>query len=278
MRCTAGLLLGLVCALAQDVPSAPKLTAVYTVADQRISRWTNEKDPLAKIKGVCDTGTGEPPRSVFCAPPLVSEPRTGRRHYYSIALFRDLDENHYLAACASAYRNTSCEELRAGQTFSAEVEDRTIRIVIHDEQLPLRILQFRPHPVTTTQGTPSQARPTPGAPSVPSWSRASETRGTPSEVRPSDVSAAAGPPSSVEPSDVSIALPSSTGARLYVNSSTGSARIYVDGHLIGPPPVDVPVVPGRHTVTVRAQGFPEWTRRIETPAGKITRLTAELRR
>ena len=275
MRLTIAVLASVVCLLAQD---PPKLTAVHTVADHHTNRWTDDKDPLVKIKGVCEIGMGEPPRSLSCAPAPGAEPRTGRRHFYTIVLLLDLDENHYLAACASTYRNTACDELRAGQTFSAEVEGQTIRLVIHDTQLPLRILEFPRHPVTTTEGTPTHARPTPGSPSSPSWSKASEARGTPSDVRPSDVSVAAGAPSSAEPSDTSVALPSPTGARLYVSSSTGSARIYVDGQLIGPPPADVPVVPGRHTVTVRAPGFPDWTRRIDAPAGKITRLSAELRR
>src|SRR5712692_1390043 len=182
MRWTIAALAAPVCLLAQDASSDPKPTAVYTVADQHTSRWTDDKDPLVKIKGACDIGSSDPPRSVSCASPPVSEPRTGRRHFYSVVLFRDLDENHYLAACASAYRNTACEDLRAGRTFSAEVEGQTIRLVIHDTQLPLRILEFRRHPVTTTEGTPTHARPTPGSASVPSWSRASEARGTPSNV------------------------------------------------------------------------------------------------
>ena len=282
VRCGLAALVLPLWALAQDARADPRLTAVYTLADHHTTRWTSEKDPITKIAGVCRMVSGQTAYTLACLIPPVSEPRTGQRHYYSIAVFRDLDENHYLAACSAASRNASCDDLRAGQTFSAEVEDQTIRIVIHGEQLPLRILEFRPRlPVTTdspTRGTPSNTRLSPGAPSKVPYSNAPHARGAPSDARPSQVSDAAGAPSPVPPSDVSTAVSSPTSARLYISCSNASARIYVDGQLIGPPPADVPLTPGRHTVSVRAAGVPEWVRRVEVPAGRTTRITAELRR
>ena len=270
------------CALAQESrPGEAVPTAVYTLADHHTSRWTNERDPLVKVAGVCRMVPGGALFTLACSAPPVSEPRTGRRHYYSVVLFRDLEENLYLAACAATSRNTRCDDLRAGQTFSAEVEDQTIKIVARGEQLAMRIFETRPRPTTIdspTQGTPSQVKPSPGTPSAVTHSRVSVTRGTPSAVLPSDVSIAAGSPSLAPPSQVSNPVVSPTGGRLYLHCSNGSARVYVDGHLIGPPPVDVPLVPGRHTVVVKASGFADWVRRIETAGGSVTRLTAELGR
>lgn len=271
----------LVCpALAQDSRPGPTLTAVHTLADHHTIRWTSERDPLVKIAGVCRITPGQSAYTLACTGPPVSEPRSGRRYLYSIVLFRDLEQNHYLAACSETSRNTPCDDLKAGQTFSAEVEDRTLRIVIHGEQLPLRILEFRPHVPTDslTRGTPSQVRPAPGAPSDVSWSKASVTRGSPSDARPSQVSVSDGAPSAAQPSEASTAVASSTSARLHVYCPIGSAQVYVDGQLIGHPPVDVPVAPGRHSVLVRVVGRPDWFRRVEVVGGKITRVAADLRR
>ena len=266
-------------ASAQDRPGVLP-TAVYTLADHHTTRWAGDRDPLMRIYGVCQITPAQESHTLSCSGPPVSQARTGRRHYYSVVLFRDLNETLYLAACSAVSRESRCDDLKAGQTFSAEVEKQAIRIVISDEQLPLRILEKRPKPVTIdspTQGTPSQVRPSAGAPSSIPYSRVSESRGTPSNVRPSDVSVAAGAPSAAPPSEVSSAVVSPTGARLYVYCSSGSARVYVDDQLIGNPPVDVPLLPGRHRVVVRAPGFRNWERRIDTPAGKSTRVTAELR-
>jgi hypothetical protein len=269
-------------ALAQQGGSeGVRLTAVYALSDHHTSRFSPDRDPVTKIAKVCSIQPSSPLFTLSCSVPPVNEPRTGRRFYYSIALFRDLDENLYMAACAAPTRNTNCNELRAGQTFSAEVEEQIIRIVIRDEQLPMRILEFRPPPASIdspTKGTPSQAKPTPGTPSNVPYSRVPPTRGTPSEVRPSDVSVAAGPPSVAPPSEVSNPVVSPNSARLYLYSSVGSARVYVDDQQIGAPPVDVPLVPGRHIITVRAPGFRDWVRRVETPGGKTTRLFAELQK
>ena len=263
-----------VCAWAQTP------TAVYTLADHHTFRWTGERDPLVKIAGVCAISTNTTVPTLSCTRPPLSEPRTGRRHFYSVVLFRDLDETLYMAACSSLLRQSLCDELRAGQTFSAEVEEQTIRIVIRDEQLPLRILERRPKPVTIdspTKGTPSDVKPSSGTASVISHSRVPETKGTLSVIRPSDVSVAVGAPSPVAPSQVSTAVASPTGARLYISSPNSAARVFVDDQYVGRPPVDVPVVPGRHTVVVRVAGLSDWIQQVEAPAGRTTRVTAEKR-
>ncbi len=281
MRWIFLLLAPLAAARAQDAgPREPVLTAVYTLADHHTSRWTSERDPLVKIAGVCQVIPGGAIYTLSCSAPPVAEPRSGRRQFYSVVLFRDLNENLYLAACSATARESTCSLLKAGETFSAEVDDRTIRVVIRDEQLPLRILERRPKPVeidSPTPGAPSNVRPSAGAPSAVPWSRASESRGAPSDVRTSEVSASAGAPSAVTPSEVSTAVASPTSARLYVYCNTSAAQVYIDDQLLGHPPLEAPVVPGRHTVRVQAPGRADWVRRLDVPAGKVTKITADLR-
>jgi hypothetical protein len=259
-------------------PGSRALTAVYALADYHTSRWTENPDPLARLPGVCEIVPADSSYTLSCAEP-APERRAGRRYYYSVILFSDLNETLYVAACASPARNSTCAELRAGQTFSAEAGDQTLAIVAKGQQLPMRILQTRPKPVTIgspTNGTPSNVRPSAGAPSKVPYSNAPFTRGTPSNVRPSQVPVDAGTPSAVSPAETSTAVASPAGARLYVQSSNAAARVYVDGQFVGNPLVDVPLAPGPHTVVVRAEGYPDWLRRVDLPPGQTTRLTAAL--
>ena len=269
-------------ALAQDArQDSVFLTAVHTLSDHHTARWTSDPDPLKKVDGVCRIVPGGALFTLSCAAAPAIEPRIGRRQYYGLALFRDLEENLYMAACAATARNTLCDDVRAGQTFSAEVEGQSIRVVVRGEQLAMRILENRPRPQeidSPTRGTPSQVKPAPGTPSNPSWSRPSVTDGAPSVVKPSDVSAAAPAASIVAPSETSIATSSPTAARLHVNCSNGAAWIFVDSRLIGSPPVEVPVRPGPHLVTVRVPGHRDWVQRVDVSAGRTTTVTAELSR
>ncbi|MBI3667752.1 MAG: PEGA domain-containing protein [Acidobacteria bacterium] len=273
-------LVAVVGVLAQDARPPVLATAVSTLAERHTSRWT-AGDPLANIAGSCQTASAVPPYAVTCAAANPREPRAGRRYFYSVVLFRDLEETLYLAACAATVRDSFCGDLQAGQTLPAEVEGDTIRVVIRDEQLPLRILERRPKPTTIdspTPGTPSNARPSAGTPSAVPYSKVAESRGAPSQVRPSEVSVAAGAPSLAPPSEVSVAAASPASARLFLYCSVGSALVYVDNQQFGSPPVDVPLLPGRHTIEVRARGFRRWTRTVNIPAGGVVKVTAELRR
>jgi hypothetical protein len=258
----------------------PVLTAVYTLADHHTVRWTSDRDPVRKIAGVCQIVPAAPASfTLVCAAPPVSDPRAGRRHYYGVVLFRDLEENLYVAACAAATRDTRCNDLKAGQTFPAETEDQTIRVVIDQEQLSLRILEFRPKPTSIdspTPGTPSQVKPSPGAPSAPSWSNLPPSSGTPSQVEPSRVSIASGAPSKVSISEVSIAVGPPNSGKLNLYCAAPQARVFIDGKLAGPAPLEIPVIPGRHTVQVRAPGLADWTRVVVVPAGGLLKVTAEL--
>jgi len=258
----------------------PVLTAVYSLATHQTTRWTTERDPLAKIAGACRIAPGSPLPSVMCtAPPR--EPRLGGRYYYSVVLFRDLEENLYLTACAAPSRDTRCNELQPGQTFSAELEEQTVRIVVDQEQLPLRLLESRPKPRTIdspTEGTPSQVRPTPGTPSVVSWSRIPPAAGSPSQVTPSAASVTVGAPSQAPVSEVSTAVAAPTSSRLILYCATPEARVFVDGKLAGTAPIELPVLPGRHTISVRAPSFREWSRTVVIAPGGSVKVSANLER
>jgi len=258
-------------------------TAVYTLADHHAVRWAPETNPLSKIAGACRISPAQESFTLTCAGRPSPEPREGRRHFFSIVLFRDLEETLYQAACAATTRDDPCEDLRAGQTFSAEVaaEDRIIRIVHRGQQFSLRILEMRPRPVSVdspARGTPSNVRPSTGTPSAVPYSQLSQSRGTPSSVVPSAVEVAAGAPSLAPPSEVTPSSIAPTSARLYVYCSTGSARVFVDNQPLGAAPLEIPLIPGRHTVLVRAPGYRDWARNVQLAPGETVRVTASLGR
>jgi len=268
----------LVCAPAL---AQPVLTAVHALADHHTSRWTTDRDAVRRIAGVCRIVPSSPVFTLACSGAPPGEPRAGRRYFYTVVLLRDLEENIYLAACAEPVRNTRCDELKAGQTFSAEVEDQTLRIVIEEEQLPMRILESRPKPVSIdspTRGTPSQTRPSPGTPSNVPWSKVSEARGSPSQVQPSSASVTSGAPSKVSVPDVSVAAAAPTAGRLTLYCAASQARVWVNGRLAGVAPLEIPVVPGRHAIRVQAPGHKEWTRTVIVLPGGAVKVTADLER
>ncbi len=267
---------------AQEVPpQVPILTAVYTRAAYHTARRTTERDPFAAAAGSCAIAPADSSFTLNCQSPSPPKRRSGRRYYYSIVLFQDLNDTVYLAACYAGARESRCGDLKEGQTFPAEVQDRNIRIVMRGEQLPLRILETRPRPVSIdspTSGTPSEVRPSAGTPSRAPYSNVPFTAGTPSNVRSSDVPPSPGSPSNVPLSQVSPSIASAFGARLYVYCDNGAAQVSVDGQVVGRPPLEIPLPPGRHTVVVQAHGYPSWVRQVDVPAGQTTRITADLRR
>lgn len=265
-----------IAALAQPLP-----TAVYTLADHHTSRWTTESDPLVKIAGVCRITPAGPSFQLACAAPPVEEKRAGRRHYYTIALFSDLEETLYQAACARQSADDACDELKAGETFSAEIEDRTLRIVYAGRQLALRILEKRPKPVTIdspVRGTLSQVQLSPGTPSETRYSQALPSRGTPSQVPPSEVFASAGAPSTGTPAETGPSVVAPTHGRLVVYCPDSAASVYLDGQLLGTGSIEAPLRPGRHTIGVRLAGYRNFVRTVEVPPGGTVRLRADLRR
>ena len=269
-------------AFGQTTPPAPLLTAVYTIADLHPIRRTNERDPVTKIAGLCQIVPDLPLASLSCTSDPLREDRTGRRYYYSVVLLRDLHEELYLAACSSLLRDSICGQLRAGQTFPAEVEGGVIRLVTAGQQLSLRILEHRAPPVdidSPTAGTPSQVKPSVGTPSNVPYSNVRDSLGTPSSVLPSEASLTTGSASTLPLSEPSSALASpGGGSRLYLEASAAPAGVYIDNQWLGYAPQVLPLVPGQHTVRVEAKGFPAWAQTIRLGPGETLRLRADLGR
>ena len=64
-------------------------------------------------------------------------------------------------------------------------------------------------------------------------------------------------------------------AKLIVDSTPPGADIDVDGNFVGNTPSTVDVAPGSHEITVKKQGFADWTRKLSVTGGNI-HLNAEL--
>ena len=86
------------------------------------------------------------------------------------------------------------------------------------------------------------------------------------------------PPSAPQPA-VSVAsnsTPSSTGARLQLESNPSGADVEIDGSFVGNTPSDVTIAEGEHTVSIKKSGFKDWERKMKISAGSNVHLTAEL--
>jgi len=61
-----------------------------------------------------------------------------------------------------------------------------------------------------------------------------------------------------------------------LSSNPTGADVAVDGEFVGNSPSVLKVSPGKHTVTVKLQGFKDWSREISVQAGSDVQLTASL--
>jgi hypothetical protein len=73
-----------------------------------------------------------------------------------------------------------------------------------------------------------------------------------------------------------VVSPSSTSAKLQLESNPSGADIEVDGGFVGNTPSDVQVAEGDHTVTVKKTGFKDWERKMKVSGGSSVHLNAEL--
>ncbi len=72
-------------------------------------------------------------------------------------------------------------------------------------------------------------------------------------------------------------LPAEAGkGTVNVSSNPTGADVAVDGEFVGNTPSVLKVSPGKHTVTVKLQGFKDWSREISVQAGSDVQLTAAL--
>jgi hypothetical protein len=230
----------------------------------------------------------------------------------AVALFRDLNEVLYVAGCpriedpakaavasealdiitpeAPADKREEkldvglrlpdardCLRLEAGQTFSAEVENDEIRIVIRGRQLPLTLLEARPKPLAL--GDPRSPKISANSPTSrpaggidpsqlpeqpePKWSPPPLREGTGTVAK-------AGPGSGVAGAKTDLR----TG-RFVIECAQGPAQVYIDDAYMGACPVDTPLIAGEHEVTVRVLNQEDWVREFRVEAGETVRLKAE---
>jgi hypothetical protein len=226
------------------------------------------------------------------------------------ALFRDLDETIYLAGCPliealptvpaqspdgattrepssgpnepeqddSGLRlrdEAACRELEAGQTFSAEVGKDVIRIVARGQVLPLTL--FAVLPKVLALGDPRSPKVADTPPS--SRSRPIDPGQLPAQPEPKwsppplkDVSSTVAQTAAGE--GVPRAKTALRTGRFVLECSQGPAEVYVDNAYVGVCPVDLPLVAGSHSVTVRRVEKDDWTRDFRIVAGETVRLKA----
>jgi hypothetical protein len=229
-----------------------------------------------------------------------------------VALFRDLNEVLYVAGCpriedpsktavaspaldivapeapADKREETSdvglrlpdardCLRLEAGQTFSAEVDNDEIRIVIRGRQLPLTLLEARPKPLAL------------GDPRSPKISANSPTSRPAGGIDPSQLPAQPDPKWSPPPVREGTGTVAKAGAgtgvagartdlrtgRFVIECAQGPAQVYIDDAYMGACPVDTPLIAGEHAVTVRVLNQEDWVREFRVEAGETVRLKAE---
>ena len=221
----------------------------------------------------------------------------------AVALFRDLDETLYLAGCPvlrdaladqdepleqpsenqpapdspseateQSLFSLACADLEAGQTFSAEVQEGVITIVFRGRQLPLTLFETRPKRLSLGDPRSPKVSTTP-----PSSRKAIDPATLPSQPSPqwspppleelSGTTAAATPGPGVSPAKTSVR----TG-RVVVGCGRGPAAVYIDDVYMGVCPIDMPLIAGRHSATVKQQKGPDWIRQFEVAAGETVRL------
>ena len=213
----------------------------------------------------------------------------------SIALFRDLDEGIYLAGCPSVEELKrmderakeppvlplgqdsdaeqeekkgaeatvrDCRDVAPGETFSVEVEDEELRIVIRGRQLPFTVFGF--HPKEKPIGTYDEPVIPTSAPRIGPRARVSKS-GVP-RVEP--------PLWHLPPANAVARSARLTGrdeplrtGRFVVDCATPTP-VYVDTAYMGLCPLDMPLIAGPHTLQVKRREQADWQREFRLEAGK----------
>ncbi len=102
-----------------------------------------------------------------------------------------------------------------------------------------------------------------------------------SEVHSEQAAIAVPPPKAVPP-EPSLTTPSLTTAAtsgkgvVILTASPDNADVNVDGSFVGNAPVNLKLAPGKHTISVSAQGYQTFSRDINVLADSEVRLTANL--
>jgi len=181
-----------------------------------------------------------------------------------------------LASGVDARDARDCRDLAAGQTFSTEVERDTIKIVVRGRQLSLTLFEMR-RPETNTsspyQPRPSNLRQALGTLSARDSSRPLPAPAEPEFSPPPLDSQSAGRPSTTSGVDAPTARTSLRTGHLALKCPSSQTEVYVDNAYYGACPVGLPLVAGRHSVTVKQRGRDDWVREFEITAGKTVRLS-----
>ena len=215
----------------------------------------------------------------------------------SLALFRDLDEAVYLAGClsieelkkieqgpqdepdnrrrgiqesdakqeekqAAEATQRDCRDVAPGQTFSMEVEDDELRILIRGRQLPFTVFGF--HPRDKPIGAYDEPPITTSAPRIGPVPRVDEN-GIPRTEPPLWRL----PPANAIAQSARLTgqdEPLRTGR--FVVACSAPTPVYVDGAYMGICPLDMPLIAGPHTITTKRRGGADRVRGFRMEAGK----------
>ncbi|MEX2300035.1 MAG: PEGA domain-containing protein [Bryobacterales bacterium] len=213
----------------------------------------------------------------------------------TIALFRDLDETIYLAACPFLQEDAAatavsqpaaseptkvapddqrnCRDIAAGQTFPTEVEDDVLRIVVRGRQLAFRIfdVQEKPREISTPYvPEPSRRMPRIG-PETTNQRKGLEPQTEPRWEPPELTTPSSGRPSQSTSPGIEPAQTSLQTGRVTVQCSSREAVVIIDGAYMGNCPLTTLLVAGPHTLTVRQPGSAEQVREVQVEAGKTLR-------
>lgn len=280
-------------------------TAVFTLdAKQRLLREAQDDplaDQMARWASQCRIEPGGAVAVFTCASArdVLKSEEEGEKIPAILALFRDLDETIYLAGCPLVERDPArggavrpaeagsenvkpedvrnCRDIAAGQTFSAEVEDDRLRLVVRGQQLAFRIFEVQEKPKTTATPyvpTPSKRLPLTG-PATTGQRKGLEPQTEPRWDPPQLSAASAGKPSQPRVSDVAPAHTSLQTGRVTIQCPSREFVVLIDSVYIGTCPVTTTLVAGPHTLTIRQPGQTEQVREFHVEAGKTIRLAGE---
>lgn len=259
----------------------------------------------------CSVVSGDPIYTLHCrpGPPERRAPPQDLPELIeaSLVLFRDLDEVLYVAGCpviedvpesepavelesprdgpgrrprprpkAVDERDVrDCASIEKGRTFTTLIEHDVMKIVIRGRQLPLTIFDVRPKQITSGSPyelTPARTRASPAPNPLPASSRTPEPGAEP-EFRPPPLGQQSeGRPSRLNSNGAPPAKTSLRTGRLVIECESSRAAVYVDGAYYGSCPLQLPVIAGSHSITVRRPRREDWVHKVIVGAGKALKV------
>jgi hypothetical protein len=295
-------------------------TAVYTLDAYHHTIYYDDEHPISpQLRKLAESARIVPGGAIFkLSVPEQPPPRQHNRAGVTpaddakplpvtVALFRDLDETVYLAACPVAPKDgerpieqrraprdgtagpaqkpgepskadiEDCRDVEPGHTFSVEFHDQVMQVVVRGRQVPFTVYGVQsknrridtPYELTPSK-LPAPSGPAPSTPPAEGMAPQSQPRWEPPEVARLSTSR----PSEPVRSDVPPAQTSLRTGRVGVTCDSTRAQVYVDGAYLGACPIETPLIAGRHSVMVRQPGSENWTREIRIEAGATVRLRA----